>query len=157
MCCHSKIVYATCGHSEFGSRPLIKCRKAPADVVVGIPRTGLSKGTKDSQPPWPHPEDMAAASMPRCEIFAHPLKTLRIERLCPRCEAGRDTLLRSQAGRSAVTELRWDRPQWRNNNDFRHFISQLAVLVENCRIWPGSKIEDKIGERGDSVVGVEAW
>ncbi|EMF13490.1 uncharacterized protein SEPMUDRAFT_19380, partial [Sphaerulina musiva SO2202] len=87
MCCHSKIVYATCGHSEFGSRPLIKCRKAPADVVV--------------------------ASMPRCEIFAHPLKTLRIERLCPRCEAGRDTLLRSQAGRSAVTELRWDRPQWR--------------------------------------------
>lgn len=152
MCCHSRIVFATCGHSEFGSRPLVKCRKASVDVVVGMPRMDLPKTLQEPKPLFQQLEEMGIASTPRCEVFAHPFKTLRLERLCPSCEVRRDVLLAGEAGRSSVAVLRWDDLQWRVQNRFT--MSRPATLVEKRMSAPAQKSAGHVRMRSDSVLSI---
>ena len=84
MCCHSRIIYATCGHSTFGPRPLIECRDASFDPSA----------------PW----------STGCEIVAHPYKTLRLDQLCPQCTATRDKLLKEVEEKQGVKFDAW---QWK--------------------------------------------
>lgn len=84
MCCHSRIIYATCGHSTFCPRPLVECRDASFDPSA----------------PW----------STTCKIVAHPYKTLRMDQLCPPCKTRRDTLLREIEQNQAV---RFDEWQWK--------------------------------------------
>lgn len=133
----------------------MKCRKASADVVVGTPRTDLPKSLHDSQPLFQQPEDMAAASIPRCEIFAHPYKTLRLERLCPSCEGRRDVLLTDEAGRSSVAVLRWDDlRQWRIQNEVVDTNTRPLTLAEEGMLVSARKSASHVRMCSDSVLSI---
>lgn len=84
MCCHSRIIYSTCGHSSFCPRPLIECRDASFD-----PAMRWSTG---------------------CEIVAHPYKSLRLNELCPQCSCTRETLLKEIEQKQIVKFDEW---QWK--------------------------------------------
>lgn len=84
MCCHSRVIYATCGHSTFSPRPLIECRNA----CIG---PGVQWSTT-------------------CAISAHPYKTLRVDTLCPPCHARRETLL-GEIEKSQV--IQFDEAKWK--------------------------------------------
>lgn len=84
MCCHRRIIYATCGHSTFSPQPLVECRLASIDPTVQ-----WSSG---------------------CQIVAHPYKSLRLDRLCPTCQQRREVLLHEIDESSVV---RFDEWQWK--------------------------------------------
>ncbi|KAK4895560.1 hypothetical protein LTR27_006343 [Elasticomyces elasticus] len=83
MCCHRLFIYTTCGHSTFVPEPLVLCRNAAI------------------------PPDSDHSIM--CEIVAHPYKSLRLEQLCPPCQARRDSMLSRIEQRQQVTfdEYKW--------------------------------------------------
>lgn len=74
MCYHRLYIFSTCGHSLFLPQPLLLCKSA-----------SLSSTTND--PP------SSSASSTTCEPRAHPYQSLRIHRLCARCEQRRSLLL----------------------------------------------------------------
>lgn len=84
MCCHSRTIYATCGHSTFSPQPLIECRNA----CIG---PGVQWSTT-------------------CSISAHSYKTLRVDTLCPPCKARREILL-GEIEKSQV--IQFDQAKWR--------------------------------------------
>lgn len=84
MCCHSRVIYSTCGHSSFCPRPLLECRDASFDPSV----------------PW----------STGCEIAAHPYKSLRLDRLCPSCSSTRERLLLEIKTKQSVKFDEW---QWK--------------------------------------------
>lgn len=84
MCFHSRMIYATCGHSTFSPRPLIECRHAC--IAPGV-QWSIS-----------------------CMISAHPYKTLRVNTLCPPCHVQRASLL-GDIQRSQV--IHFDDARWR--------------------------------------------
>ncbi|KAK4507453.1 hypothetical protein PRZ48_001188 [Zasmidium cellare] len=84
MCCHRRIIYATCGHSIFCPKPLVECRHASIDPILEYSTT--------------------------CEIVAHPYKSWRVDQLCPSCEQRRDALLREIDESNVV---RFDEWQWK--------------------------------------------
>ncbi|EME88281.1 uncharacterized protein MYCFIDRAFT_76111 [Pseudocercospora fijiensis CIRAD86] len=84
MCCHSRVIFATCGHSSFCPRPLVECRHASFDPSV----------------PW----------STGCEIVAHPYKSLRLDQLCPPCQKRRDALIRDIEEQQVVKFDEW---QWK--------------------------------------------
>lgn len=84
MCCHGRIIFATCGHSNYHPRPLIECRQASFDPSI----------------PWSI----------GCEIVAHPYKSLRLDQLCPPCQQRRDALMRDIEDKQMVKFDEW---QWK--------------------------------------------
>lgn len=84
MCCHRRIIYATCGHSIFCPKPLVECLNASIDPRLDFSTT--------------------------CEIVGHPYKSWRVDQLCPSCQQRRDILLREIDESNVV---RFDECQWK--------------------------------------------
>lgn len=84
MCYHKLYIFTTCGHSFFGPMPLMTCRHASISPDSSYSST--------------------------CEIKAHPYQSLKLERLCVRCQRQRSVLLERLEGQQIV---RVDEQQWK--------------------------------------------
>jgi hypothetical protein len=84
MCLHRRVIFTTCGHSTFGPQALIECRNACIGPAVSWSST--------------------------CQIVAHPYKTLKLDSLCPPCQARRDALLHEIEVKQVVKFDEW---QWK--------------------------------------------
>ncbi len=87
MCYHKRYLFTTCGHSLLGPSIIAPC---PASH---------SPFTPTFEPP------QAPRPRPHCSAQSHPYQTLRIDRLCPCCDAERERLL-------ALEEKRRDAGAW---------------------------------------------
>ncbi|SMR45358.1 unnamed protein product [Zymoseptoria tritici ST99CH_3D1] len=84
MCLHRRAIFTTCGHSTFSPQPLVECRHACIGPAVSWSTT--------------------------CQIVAHPYKTLKLDSLCPPCQARRDALLLEIEEKQVVKFDEW---QWK--------------------------------------------
>ncbi|EMC93421.1 hypothetical protein BAUCODRAFT_76313 [Baudoinia panamericana UAMH 10762] len=83
MCCHRLFVYSVCGHSAFSITPLILCQDA-----------AIAPDAEHSS---------------RCELVAHPYRSLKLDMLCPSCQQRRDAILGRVEQCQVVTydEYKW--------------------------------------------------
>lgn len=84
MCCHRLFVFSVCGHSTLSERPLQECS------LASIP-----------------PESRRSIA---CDPIAHPYRSWKLDRLCPACQARRDSLL---GGLEASLTVSFDQWRWK--------------------------------------------
>lgn len=116
MCYHKKAIFTTCGHSSWGP-------------LVGSP----CSDTNSSQSP---------SRWQTCKKRSHPFRTLRIDTLCPHCNAERERLLAAleteQVERKSAGAWPWKElvPRLPTVNLMRHEMKERH-FIRRARIGDG--------------------
>lgn len=102
MCYHKLYIFTTCGHSFFGTKPLVMCRHASIAPMATYSRA--------------------------CELQAHPFQSLKFDNLCRECQRRRSILLDRLECHQIV---RFDEWQWKVSYSAPHAAGLTSPSMQN--------------------------